>query len=81
MENTVFLKNIHFVFFDNWFMNLSEKEQDTLISDYGGLEKYLGIKLNNPTYDEDKGFQFDIVDNERWNEKYAEHEFLKTDNE
>jgi hypothetical protein len=73
---TIYLKNIHFVYFDNWFIGLSEKEQDDLISNYGGLEKYLGINLISTKYDEEKGFEFEIVDKDRWNQKNIQHEFL-----
>lgn len=76
MENLIYLKNLHFVYFDDWFIKLSEKEQDELISSYGGLENYLGIELINTTYDEDKGFEFKIKDSERWEQKVKEHEFL-----
>lgn len=76
MDKTIYLKNLHFVYFDDWFTRSTEKEQDELISNYGGLEKYLGIELSNTTYDEIKGFEFKIIDDERWEQKIKQHEFL-----
>jgi hypothetical protein len=72
----IFLKNIHFINFDSWFCGLNENEQDQILQNYGGLEKYLGIELVNETYDEEKGFEFKIVDKDRWTQSLLVHDFL-----
>lgn len=77
MLKTIFLKNIHFICFDNWFVKLPELEQNDLISKYEGLEKYLGIELASTSYDEEKGFEFKILDLDRWEQKKIEHDFLQ----
>ena len=76
MSDTFFLKNVHFVEFDKWFENLDEKNQDNIIQNYGGLENYLGIELVNETYDEEKGFEFKVINHDRWTEGLSKHDFL-----
>jgi hypothetical protein len=76
MEN-IFLRNVHFVLFDNWFINLTEKEQDFILENTPGIEKYLGIELQSETFDEEKGFEFKIVNKERWDKAKEKHDFIK----
>ena len=57
-------------------MNLDEKHQDEILQNYGGLEKYLGIELINETYDEEKGFEFKIINHDRWSQALLSHNFL-----
>lgn len=72
----IYLKNIHFINFDNWFINLDESTQNQLMQEYVGLEKYLGIELVSEIYDEEKGFEFKIVDQDRWSQSLITHDFL-----
>lgn len=75
MKN-IFLQNIHFAFFDQWFANLSEKEQHEILEKTPGVEKYAGIELVTETFDEQKGFEFKIVDQDKWNLAKQKHDFL-----
>ena len=70
------LKNYHFLCFDAWFASLPEKNQDEIIENYGGLEKYLGIELTSENYSEETGFEFKIINYDRWNTAKGEHSFL-----
>lgn len=76
MKDTFFLNNTHFIHFDKWFENLDDKTQTEIIQNYGGLEKYLGIELVNEFYDEEKGFEFKIVNQDRLTEASLDHDFL-----
>jgi hypothetical protein len=75
---TIFLKNVHFLLFDQWFSLLSEAEQLSLTDKDPGLESYLGLLLKNEIYDEEKGFEFEIVDSEKWNKGKEKHDFLQS---
>ena len=76
MEN-VFLKNIHFIYFDDWFINLSDEEQQDCMTKYPTVSDYTGLELVKEEYDEEKGFEFKIIDEIRWNLAKQNHEFLK----
>jgi hypothetical protein len=74
---TIFLKNIHFLLFDKWFEELSESEQQSILQNTPGLENYLGIHLKSEVFDEEKGFEFEVMDVDRWTKMKQLHEFLQ----
>ena len=75
---TIYLKNIHFVLFDEWFTKLSESEQESILQNTPGIENYLGVHLKSEVFDEEKGFEFEIIDEDRWNTIKQIHEFLQS---
>ena len=77
MSDLINLKNYHFLSFDTWFASLSEKNQDEIIENYGGLEKYLGVELTSENYSDETGFEFRIINYDRWNKAKSEHSFLE----
>jgi hypothetical protein len=72
----IHLKNIHFINFDHWFLSLDDDNQKQIMERYGGLENYLGIQLTNEEYDEEKGFEFKIINQDRWAQAVLDHDFL-----
>ena len=73
----IYLNNYHFLVFDQWFTTLPEKQQEQILENTPGIEKYLGIELVSEIFDIEKGFEFKIIDEEKWNSAKKAHHFLQ----
>ena len=53
----IYLNNLHFILFDEWFNKLPEDQQEKIFDESPNIESYLGINLVSEDFCEEKGFK------------------------
>ena len=72
----IYLNNLHFILFDEWFNKLPEDQQEKIFDESPNIESYLGINLVSEDFCEEKGFLFEIVNDAKWQSALTKHTFL-----
>jgi hypothetical protein len=70
---TVFLKNIHFLLMDAYYVNAPEEEKVNMGAD---LLSYLGLDIEKDAVYTENGYEFKIVDEVKYKAGQEKHNFL-----
>ena len=86
MEKKIILNITHLIELDKWFLHLTEDEKANLNIQHVHAGNYLGLilksQVNTNQYTqtientEDQDFEFEIFDEQKWNEAKKTHSFL-----